>query len=150
MPEEREILDRVVETHSPEETFRLGVMLGQSLLIAHNILLYGDLGMGKTVLAKGIICGLGAENPDDIVSPSFTLIQEYRVKHQIVQHVDLYRLDNARDIEGLGLKESLQDENIFVIVEWAEKLPYPVLKKTISIRIHDLGDDQRTLRVECS
>jgi len=150
MLEERRIFDRVVETHSAEETFQLGVELGQSLLIPHNILLYGDLGMGKTVLAKGIICGLGAENPDDIVSPSFTLIQEYRVKHQVIQHIDLYRLDNSRDIEGLGLEEPMQDENIFVIVEWAEKLPYPALKKTISVRIHDLGDDLRTLRVESS
>jgi tRNA threonylcarbamoyladenosine biosynthesis protein TsaE len=150
MPEEHEIFDRVTETHSPEETFQLGVRLGQSLPIPHNILLYGDLGMGKTVLAKGIICGLGVENPDDIVSPSFTLIQEYRVRHRVMQHVDLYRLDNSRDIEGLGLEEPLQDENIFVIVEWAEKLPYPSLKKTISIRIHDLGENQRTLSIECS
>jgi len=137
-----------ISTYSPEETFRFGFEMGRSLSTPTNVLLWGDLGVGKTVLAKGIVCGLGVEDPDDIVSPSFTLIQEYRVQGRIIQHVDLYRIDNARDIESLGLDELLLDVGKYVIVEWAEKLPYSDIANAVHIYLRDLGEDRRSIRVE--
>ena len=144
-PQVQEVLSR-----SAEETFQWGIELARSLSQPKNILLYGNLGAGKTVLAKGIVCGLGVSDPDDIVSPSFTLIQEYRVNGRIIQHVDLYRLDSARDIEGLGIEELLNDNSMFVIVEWAEKLPFPQIPNRISIHLIDRGEDERSLQVEYS
>jgi len=109
--------------------------------------LFGELGVGKTVLAKGIVCGLGIEDPDDVVSPSFTLIQEYHLNTGIVHHVDLYRVDDPREIEGLGLEELLLDDSAYVIVEWADKLPGSDIPGAIYIHIRDLGDDDRAIQV---
>lgn len=137
-----------VETHSPEETFEFGFKLACRLASPKNILLYGDLGMGKTVLAKGIICGLGVEDRDEVVSPSFTLIQEYRINDRVIQHVDLYRLDSAREIEALGLEEMLNDDRNYVVVEWADKLPFVEIPRALRIEILDRGENNRALRME--
>ena len=139
---------RETSTHSAEETFQFGFTLGRSLAFPRKILLFGELGVGKTVLAKGVVCGLGVEDPDDIVSPSFTLIQEYRVNDRIVHHVDLYRVDDPREIEGLGLEELLLDDTLYVIVEWAEKLSLAEIPDSIYIHLQDLGGDNRAIQVE--
>jgi tRNA threonylcarbamoyladenosine biosynthesis protein TsaE len=148
MSQHRESSHHETSTHSPEETFQFGFNLGRSLATPRKVLLFGDLGVGKTVLAKGLVCGLGVEDPDDIVSPSFTLIQEYRVNNRIVQHVDLYRLDDPREIEALGLEELLLDDTLYVIVEWAEKLSLAEIPDSIYIHLQDLGDDDRAIQVE--
>jgi tRNA threonylcarbamoyl adenosine modification protein YjeE len=148
MAEANELAVENIVTTSAEESFRFGFNLARSLNSPKNIFLYGDLGAGKTVLAKGIVCGLGAEDPDDIVSPSFTLIQEYRAQGKAIHHVDLYRLDSPRDIDGLGIDELLQDDAAYVIVEWAEKLPYAVIPSVVEIHLTDLGDDRRSIRVK--
>lgn len=128
----------------------MGVQLGREMHSPTNVLLYGDLGMGKTIVAKGIICGLGVKDPDDVVSPTFTLIQEYRAEGRVIQHIDLYRLDRPADLESLGIEEILNDGRMFVIVEWAEKLPDQNVPRALSIHIQDLGDNQRAFRVETS
>lgn len=139
---------QIRETNSAEETFQFGFDLARSLPGPRNILLYGDLGMGKTVLAKGIICGLGVTDPDDVVSPSFTLIQEYRPGGRIIQHVDLYRLERVEDIDGLGLDEVLLDEAMYVIIEWADKLPTKKISNGLAIYIRDLEGNSRSIQVE--
>jgi tRNA threonylcarbamoyladenosine biosynthesis protein TsaE len=148
MSQRSESSHQEISTHSPEETFQFGFDLGRSLAAPRKVLLFGDLGVGKTVLAKGLVCGLGVEDPDDIVSPSFTLIQEYHANHRIVQHVDLYRVDDPREIEGLGLEELLLDDSMYVIVEWAEKLPPFEIHDSIDIHMRDLGDDDRAIKLE--
>lgn len=148
MPDKPAATIQEIETQSPEETFHFGNQLAQSLPKPCNILLFGALGMGKTVLAKGIVCGLGVEDPDDVVSPSFTLIQEYRIGDRVIQHIDLYRLDRAQDIVALGIEELLDNEQTYVIVEWAEKLPFAQIPNTISIHLRDLEDNRRAIRVE--
>ncbi len=148
MVEQNEMRVQRTLSHSPEETFQIGVRLAESLSGPTNILLFGNLGVGKTVLAKGIVCGLGVSDPDDIVSPSFTLIQEYRVQGKIIEHVDLYRLDSARDIESLGIKEMMSEGTMYVVVEWADKLPFGQIAQNLSIHMLDLGDDLRSLEVE--
>jgi tRNA threonylcarbamoyladenosine biosynthesis protein TsaE len=111
-------------TRSPEETIELGRQLAGDLQPPVLVVLLGDLGAGKTTLTKGIAAGLGAAAEDEVTSPTFTLIHEYvkREKNSPrVYHVDLYRIENVRELETLGL-EDLLAERAVVIVEWGEKL----------------------------
>lgn len=107
-------------THTPEETIRLGVKIGENLQAGDLVLLFGDLGSGKTTLTQGIARGLGVAENEYVRSPSFTLINEYRGRIPIF-HIDLYRIESASQLENLGLEEILFGEGIS-IVEWAEKL----------------------------
>lgn len=105
---------------SEAETFQFGQKLAGSMRLPAHILLYGDLGAGKTSLTRGLAAGFGLEDPDDVASPTFTLINEYRGRVKIY-HIDLYRIETSR-LEGLGLDEIFDDPNAAVIVEWAERL----------------------------
>src|SRR5437016_5770168 len=89
-------------THSPEETIAVGEAIARTLPRKATVLLIGNLGAGKTTLAKGIIKGLGAASPDEVSSPTYTLIHEYANN---VYHIDLYRLDRPEEVMTLGLDE---------------------------------------------
>jgi len=113
-----------VVTHSPEETIAFGAQLARELTPPILVLLLGELGAGKTTLAKGLVAGLGAAPEEEITSPTFTMIHEYgsaKGSGARVYHVDLYRVESARELETLGL-EDLLAERAVVIVEWGEKL----------------------------
>lgn len=105
---------------SEAETFRIGRELAESMRLPAHILLYGDLGAGKTAFARGLAAGFGLEDSEEVSSPTFTLINEYRGRVKIY-HIDLYRIDTGR-LEGLGLDEIFENPNAAVIVEWAERL----------------------------
>ncbi len=107
------------------------------------VLLYGDLGAGKTAFTRGLAMGLGAQ-PDDVSSPTFTIMQEYRGGRLPLFHVDLYRLNDPREIDDLGLDE-IAAEGVLAI-EWADKLPRPVTGAT-AIHIDHGDDDTRTIRI---
>jgi tRNA threonylcarbamoyladenosine biosynthesis protein TsaE len=109
-----------VISKSEEETFRIGRELAESLNLPAHILLFGDLGAGKTALTRGIATGFGLKDPDDVSSPTFTLINEYRGRAKIY-HIDLYRIETGH-LDGLGLDEIFENPNAAVIVEWAERL----------------------------
>ena len=104
---------------SEAETLRIGRELAESMTPPAHILLYGDLGAGKTAFTRGLAEGFGSRS-DDVSSPTFTLINQYggRVK---IYHIDLYRIEQGK-LEGLGLDEIFDDPNAAVIVEWAERL----------------------------
>jgi tRNA threonylcarbamoyladenosine biosynthesis protein TsaE len=122
------------QTSSDEETIDLGRRIAQMLPPKAVVLLIGDLGAGKTTLAKGIISGLGAAQPDDVASPTFTLIHEYgSASTRLVYHIDLYRLDHAAQVATLGLDELFEREAV-VLIEWGER--FPGLLPTNLIRIH--------------
>jgi tRNA threonylcarbamoyladenosine biosynthesis protein TsaE len=111
------------ETHSEEETIALGRQIAAELPKHAVVLLIGNLGAGKTTLAKGIISGLGAAEADEVASPTFTLIHEYGPREgnkARVYHVDLYRLDTPQQVATLGLEE-IFDRNAVVLIEWGEK-----------------------------
>jgi len=111
------------QCETPEETFKLGQQLGKQLVPSDIVLLYGDLGAGKTTLIQGICRGLELAPELPVRSPTFTLINEYQAKHAI-HHIDLYRLDTLAEIENLGLEEYLFGDGI-TLIEWAEKLEVP-------------------------
>lgn len=107
-------------TQSSDETLQLGRKLGAKLISGDLVLLYGDLGAGKTCLTQGICLGAGLENNTYIRSPTFTLINEYPAKVPIF-HIDLYRLETEGEISNLGLEEIIYSPSI-TIIEWPEKL----------------------------
>ena len=107
-------------SQSEEQTFATARELAHKLRIPAHILLYGDLGAGKTLFAKGLASGFGVSDVDEVSSPTFTLVNQYPGRIRIY-HIDLYRIDTGA-LYGLGLEEIFDDPNAAVIVEWAERL----------------------------
>lgn len=132
-------------THNSQETFELAHSIGRLLETPAKFFLEGDLGAGKTVFAKGMICGLGQADPDDVPSPSFTLINEYTQKFK-VYHIDLYRLEGLEEITTLEL-EDLFEEPAVIIVEWAEKLAEMKINDAVHVRILNGGEDVRQITI---
>lgn len=129
-------------TASEEETIALGERLARDLPTRQVVLLIGQLGAGKTTLAKGIVKGLGAASPDDVSSPTFTLVHEYGR----VYHIDLYRLDEPREVATLGL-EDLFDREAVVLIEWGERFPQFLPAERTEIRISAASGDEREFEV---
>jgi tRNA threonylcarbamoyladenosine biosynthesis protein TsaE len=129
-------------TASEEETIALGERLARELPARQVVLLIGALGAGKTTLAKGIVKGLGAASPDDVASPTFTLIHEYGR----VYHIDLYRLDEPREVATLGL-DDLFDREAIVLIEWGERFPQLLPAERMEIRIRAGSGDEREFEV---
>jgi tRNA threonylcarbamoyladenosine biosynthesis protein TsaE len=132
-------------THSESETAAIGRDLARALGPGSVVLLFGDLGAGKTAFVRGLAEGLGAL-PEDVSSPTFTLMQEYRGGRVPLVHVDLYRLDDPREVDELGLEEL--GSNSVLAIEWAEKLNRP-MKDAVEVRIeHAAGDTRRVAIAE--
>jgi len=130
-------------TASEAETIALGERLAGELRPGV-VLLIGNLGAGKTTLAKGIVSGLGAAGADDVASPTFTLIHEYGGGR--VYHVDLYRLEKAREVATLGLEE-LFERDALVLIEWGERFPQFLPESRTEIRMRAVGDEEREIEV---
>jgi len=122
-----------VKTYSEEETIALGRQIARDLPRRAAVLLIGNLGAGKTTLAKGIVSGLGAAEPDDVTSPTFTLIHEYGGGRAF--HIDLYRLDTQEQVTTLGLDE-IFDREAVVLIEWGERFPELLPRERIEIRLN--------------
>ena len=132
----------VLRTESEDQTVAAARRFAERLPPGALVLLTGDLGAGKTAFVRGLAAGLGID-PDDVSSPTFTLIQEY-AGARVLRHVDLYRLQGA-DVEDLGLEELNQDGAV-VAIEWAERLSAPP-GGAIRVTIVDLGEDVREIRI---
>ncbi len=132
-------------TTSAEETQQLGRELARLIRAPQLVLLVGDLGAGKTTLAKGLIEGLGAARPDDVLSPTFSLIHEYEGEPK-VYHIDLYRLDTLPELDTLGL-DDLWAENAVVLIEWGERFVAQFPGRRLEIRLADRGGDERVITV---
>jgi tRNA threonylcarbamoyladenosine biosynthesis protein TsaE len=133
----------MLETSSESETSRAGEALGRDLVAGGVVLLYGDLGAGKTAFVRGMARGVGA-NPDEVSSPTFTLVQEYAGSSATLYHVDLYRLEPA-EIDDLGLEDLVAGDGI-VAIEWAERWKGRP-DDAIEVRIEDAGEDQRRITI---
>jgi tRNA threonylcarbamoyladenosine biosynthesis protein TsaE len=132
----------VLITRSEEETASVAARLAKALRPGSTVLLQGDLGAGKTAFVRGMAAGLGLD-PDDVSSPTFTLVQEYRGPVTLF-HVDLYRLASG-EVDDLGLDELVAGGGI-AAVEWAEKLPRD-LPGAVRVEITDRGGEEREIRV---
>lgn len=132
-------------TNSETETVELGKQLGTSLKPGSVVLLFGDLGAGKTTFVRGLATGLGIE-PSEVSSPTFVLIQEYRGRVTL-HHVDLYRIEGAA-VDDLGVEE-LANERAVVVIEWAERLPRPI-PDAIHVKLEDKGENVREIAIEGS
>ncbi|HEU4938378.1 MAG TPA: tRNA (adenosine(37)-N6)-threonylcarbamoyltransferase complex ATPase subunit type 1 TsaE [Vicinamibacterales bacterium] len=129
-------------TSSEDETSQAGERFAARLQGGDVVLLYGDLGAGKTAFVRGIARGLGGP-PDDVTSPTFTLMQEYRGRVTLV-HVDLYRLAPG-EVSGLGIEEST-DEPAVIAIEWAERWK-GAPQDAWTVRITDEGGDRRKIEM---
>src|SRR5215470_15858856 len=107
-------------SRSEEQTYAVAKELASHLTIPAHVLLYGDLGAGKTIFAKGLADGFGVTDVDEVSSPTFTLINQYSGRVRIY-HIDLYRIETGA-LDGLGLEEIFDDAHAAVIIEWAERL----------------------------
>jgi tRNA threonylcarbamoyladenosine biosynthesis protein TsaE len=122
----------------------LGERLARALPAHGVVLLTGNLGSGKTTLAKGIVSGLGAAPAEEVSSPTFTLIHEYG--NGRVYHVDLYRLEEPRELATLGLDE-LFERDAMVLIEWGERFRRFLPAQRTEIRIRALDRDEREIEV---
>ena len=129
-------------THSDEETIAAGREIASQLPRKALVLLIGNLGAGKTTLAKGILEGLGAADPDDVSSPTFTLIHEFGDGR--AYHIDLYRLETAAEVRTLGLDELLDREAV-VLIEWGERFPELFPSPRYEVRLSHRGEDTREI-----
>jgi tRNA threonylcarbamoyladenosine biosynthesis protein TsaE len=136
------VQSRTFHTRSEEETIALGRELAPTLSPGA-VLLIGNLGTGKTTLAKGIVGGLNATPPDEVSSPTFTLIHQYGDAAP-VYHIDLYRLDEQPEVENLGLDDLFNSGSV-VLLEWAERFPALLPRHRTEIRLRALPDDTREI-----
>jgi tRNA threonylcarbamoyladenosine biosynthesis protein TsaE len=137
------VKSRIFHTQSEEATIALGEKLAAELPPKAVVLLSGNLGAGKTTLAKGIVKGLGAAEPDEVSSPTFTLIHEYS---PTVYHIDLYRLDREEQVATLGLDE-IFDRTAVVLIEWGERFERLMPEERIEIRLRATGENSREIEV---
>ena len=137
---------REVTTHSAEETVAFGRTLAGLLSPPKIVLLRGDLGAGKTTLVKGIAEAFQAASEEDVTSPTFTLVHEYRGPRANLYHIDLYRIDTPRQLETLGL-DDLVAPNSILLIEWGEKFPRFVHERDVEIALESVGENSRHIRV---
>jgi tRNA threonylcarbamoyladenosine biosynthesis protein TsaE len=132
-------------TSSADETIAVGRKIAASIEAPQLILLEGDLGAGKTTLAKGIVSGLGAGSEDEVSSPTFALIQEYG-QGPAVYHIDLYRLDDGAELDALGL-DDIWDRDAFVLMEWGARFKHRLPADLMEIQLSYLDGDRRRIEV---
>lgn len=139
-------LIRETVTQSAEETIAFGRTLAELLTPPKLVLLRGDLGAGKTTLVKGIAAAFDAASEEDVTSPTFTLIHEYRGARANLYHIDLYRIDTPRELDTLAL-DDLRSENSLLLIEWGEKFPRLVRDRDVEISLEREGESGRRIRV---
>jgi tRNA threonylcarbamoyladenosine biosynthesis protein TsaE len=123
-----------------QDTGAAGRKLAARLAPGSTVLLYGDLGAGKTAFVRGLAEGLGID-PADVSSPTFTIVQEYRGPQLTLQHVDLYRLAPA-EVADLALDDLLDNATIMAI-EWAERLPRAPADPVVTVRLSHVENGRR-------
>ncbi|MBL0160185.1 MAG: tRNA (adenosine(37)-N6)-threonylcarbamoyltransferase complex ATPase subunit type 1 TsaE [Bryobacterales bacterium] len=136
---------RTFTTTTEDETIALGAQLAAAWPRPCVVLLIGNLGAGKTTMAKGIAEGLGIARADDVTSPTFPLIHEYGDTGELY-HIDLYRLDTAAEVASLGLDEIFSRPAV-VLLEWAERFPALLPRERIEIRIEARDNESRIITV---
>ena len=150
MTEELAVRKLEFQTQNAAETIAIGKQLVDALTLPTLLILTGTLGAGKTTLVKGIAEALDAADPDEVTSPTFTLMHEYEGeragKPVYLYHLDLYRLETERQVEQLGIDELMEDDAL-VLVEWGEKFPSIQRRAAGEIVMETAGGDGRKITV---
>jgi tRNA threonylcarbamoyladenosine biosynthesis protein TsaE len=133
-------------TRSAEETIALGRKLADLLSPPKIVLLRGDLGAGKTTLVKGMAEAFQAASAEEVTSPTFTLVHEYRGPHASLFHIDLYRIDTPRELETLGLDDLISDNSV-LLIEWGDKFARFERERDVEISLERVTEDERRIRV---
>lgn len=128
-------------THSADETIALGRTLAGMLAPPKLVLLRGDLGAGKTTLVKGIAEAFQAASAEDVTSPTFTLVHEYRGPRASLYHIDLYRIDTPRQLETLGLDDLITGNSI-LLIEWGEKFARFERERDVEIALERVDETE--------
>jgi len=114
---------------------------------ARIVLLRGDLGAGKTTMVKGIAEAFQAAQQDDVTSPTFTLVHEYRGPERTLFHIDLYRIETERELATLGLDDLSNEEGNILLIEWGEKFERLLALRDVEIRLERTGENGRDVVV---
>jgi len=139
-------MTRETTTHSAEETIAFGRTLTELLAPPRLVLLRGDLGAGKTTLVKGIAAGFESAHEEDVTSPTFTLVHEYRGPRANLYHIDLYRVDTPRELETLGL-DDLRSDGSVLLIEWGDKFPRFLRERDLEISLERAGENGRKIKI---
>ena len=137
-------MKKTIISNSSDETFALGSSLGEKIGGKNVVALYGDLGAGKTVFAKGIAAGLGITG--DITSPTFSLMEVYE-GNITLYHFDLYRIEDPNEFANLSFEEYWEGDGVSVI-EWPEIAKEILPSKKINVRIEYIDENRRTITIE--
>ena len=137
---------REITTRSAEETIAFGRALAELLAPPKLVLLRGELGAGKTTLVKGIAAAFEAAAEEDVTSPTFTLVHEYRGPRANLYHIDLYRIDTQRELDTLAL-DDLRSENSVLLIEWGEKFSRFTRERDVEIVLEREGESGRRIRI---
>lgn len=130
-----------ITSHSPEQTRRVGTLVGKLLQPGDVVCLYGDLGAGKTHFSQGVAAGLGVTGR--VTSPTFTLINEYQGRCPLY-HMDVYRLSGPEEMEDLGYEEYFYGDGV-VLIEWPEKISAVLPDERLELKIVSPGENERLL-----
>lgn len=136
-------MDKTIFTESLGETQKLAEDLVQNLGDTKFLALFGDLGSGKTTFVQGFAKGLGVK--ERIISPTFIIVRNHKFGDKTFYHIDLYRVETSKDIQGLGLEEIFNDKNSIVAVEWAEKIKDILPNNRLDIYFENLGGEKRKI-----
>ena len=139
-------MTREYRTASADETIEVGRQIAKLLAAPCLVVLTGDLGGGKTTLVKGIAEGFQAAEEEDVTSPTFTLIHEYRGPSVNLFHIDLYRIDTDRELLTLGI-DDLIDSHSILLIEWGEKFERFRRERDAEIVIRRVGENEREISV---
>ena len=133
-------------TQSAEETIALGRELVPLLTPPKLVVLRGDLGTGKTTLVKGIAQGFQAAKEENVTSPTFTLVHEYRGPSVNVYHIDLYRVETRRELETLALDDLMSEDSV-LLIEWGEKFAQFSQGKDVEVALERISETERKIKV---
>lgn len=146
MVSKKRIRSFLISTHSALETLKFAEDFGKTLRAGTVVALTGEIGSGKTVFAKGLARGLGVKNPDEVKSPTFVLLHLYQGRVPI-HHFDLYRLEKADELDGIGFDEFASDSKAVSIIEWAERARKRIPRDAIWIHFKITGRNSRQISV---
>lgn len=138
--------EEIFVTNSAFETKKIAKNLVEKLKNGNILALYGDLGSGKTTFVQGLAKTLGIKKR--IISPTFVIIRVYKIGFKNFYHIDLYRIENEKDIRGLGIMEIINNSENIVVIEWAEKMKSLMPRNRIDINFEYLGENKRKITIK--